>query len=107
MVVVKENGPLLERSQDIIRRLDKADVPDDERATLEAEQEELQRKMEEHLAFYIKKNQEKLRNERPSFVGKSKNDMKKILADYFKDIMKDLDKNTQKGVFRQGYKSLK
>ena len=104
MAQVLSNTPLIERQHFIIRRLNQLDVPEAERATLEAEQDDLERRIAANLAEHLMLNSPQIRAERPSLADKSKSEIKKILAHWIKSMLKDLDETTRNGVLRRAYK---
>lgn len=101
---VISNTPLLERQHFIIRRLNQTDVPDSERTTLEAELDDLERRVAANVAEHLLLNAPQIRSERPNLSDKSKSEIKKILAHWIKSMLKDLDETTRNGVLRRAYK---
>lgn len=102
---VIENTPLIERQHFILRRLNShEEITDEERKKLEEENEDLERKIAANLAEHIALYAPKIRTERPNFQDMKKNEIKKVLAHWLKELLKDLDENTRNGVFRAAYK---
>jgi len=78
-----------------------------DRARLEEEKEQLETRIQENVFQHIKEKTPEIRVERPSTIGKNKNEVKKLFADWMDEVFKDLDQNTRKGIYRAAYKRLK